>query len=451
MHGGHHQGMAQSRIWLVASTLLLVGMSGCTLPEEPTDTTAAPAPPVTLDEASTFRVIYVDVGQGDGTIWLTPDGQAVVYDCGPAASDADDNPMVRALRDLGFSAGDSLHALVASHGHLDHIGGCEEVFSEYQIQHVYETWYEGDDRPKSYQRFQDQILAEVAAGATLHVVDSPHAPTGASMVAAGDVIDFGGVSAEVLWPLDQADDWDNIAEHSFVLRASHGSVDFCFQGDIEDDQEQDLVPRFGDRDCNIYLVGHHGSRHASSTNWLAAMAPELAVASVGKNSYGHPHPDATGRLQVAGVPLLTTQLNGTITVTSTGAGFQVATERTGEAPPASDEQPPAAGDAWILGVNADPPGTDNDNLAEEYVRITNPTDAAVDMSGWSLLDEVDTTYNFPDGFTLAAGAEVLVRTGTGTDSATDLYWGRGSAVWNNSGDVAILYDDHGGIVAQFSY
>ena len=58
------------------------------------------------------------------------------------------------------------------------------------------------------------------------------------------------------------------------------------------------------------------------------------------------------------------------------------------------------------------------------------------------------TYTFK-GFTLDAGSSVKVHTGAGNDSMTDLYWGRSTPVWNNNGDLAILRNAAGDVVAQY--
>jgi len=99
-------------------------------------------------------------------------------------------------------------------------------------------------------------------------------------------------------------------------------------------------------------------------------------------------------------------------------------------------------------VEYDPPGSD---VEGEYVRITNTGLADVDMSGWQLKDEKDHAYTFPPGFVLKAGASVRVHTGSGEDNSTDLYWGRGRAVWNNDGDTAYLYDASGKLVDRCSW
>jgi endonuclease YncB( thermonuclease family) len=82
-----------------------------------------------------------------------------------------------------------------------------------------------------------------------------------------------------------------------------------------------------------------------------------------------------------------------------------------------------------------------DTLNDEYVDLTNDGSTLLELSGWTLEDEAGYTYAFPDSFTLGAVDTVRVHTGDGTDTATDLYWGRGTGVWNDDGDTAYVYDE----------
>ena len=102
-------------------------------------------------------------------------------------------------------------------------------------------------------------------------------------------------------------------------------------------------------------------------------------------------------------------------------------------------------------IHEDASGNDGDNLNDEYVVFENGGSAAVDMTGWSVEDAAAHTYTFPDGFSLGAGSQVTLHTGSGSDTATDLYWGRGSPVWNNDGDTVSLYDNAATLVAERSY
>ena len=94
---------------------------------------------------------------------------------------------------------------------------------------------------------------------------------------------------------------------------------------------------------------------------------------------------------------------------------------------------------------------DGATLNDEYVEFNNVSGDSVDMTGWRVEDGVGTTYSFPSGFSLADASTVRLHTGSGTDSATDLYWGRGSSVWNNGGDTAFLYDAASNLVQTHEY
>ncbi len=102
-------------------------------------------------------------------------------------------------------------------------------------------------------------------------------------------------------------------------------------------------------------------------------------------------------------------------------------------------------------VHADAAGDEYDNLNDEYVVFENPESSAIDLTGYAVEDEVGKHYDFPSGFSLGGGETVTLHTGSGTDTQTDLYWGYGSPVWNNSGDTVYVFDDTGTEVLAYSY
>jgi beta-glucosidase len=106
----------------------------------------------------------------------------------------------------------------------------------------------------------------------------------------------------------------------------------------------------------------------------------------------------------------------------------------------------------IRDVVYDPPGADIDN---EYVLLANVGTTEADLTGWRLRDAVAPpraphTFVFPR-FVLAAGAQARVHTGIGVNDADDLFWRRRWAVWNNTGDTAILTDRGGHEVDRFTW
>lgn len=311
--------------------LACVLLAGCTLPLPGESPTYRPPPAPHAASGEPLRVHFVDVGQGDGVIWELPGGGLVVYDCGDVVSADEENAMVRYLRDvLRVAPGGEIQALVASHGHRDHIGGCDEVLREFRFLHVYEAWYDGEDRPRSYRIFQDELREEHAI---LHVLAETGSLAGESVFGAGDAVELpagaaaAGVDARFFWPRAPPDGpWDAIAESSLGVRLAYGDTAYCFQGDIETAQENALAMR-PELQCDVYLVGHHGSRYASAATWLATMQPKVAVASFGPNSYGHPASEALCRIQRADAQVYATHRLGDIVVETDGANLTVTPDR----------------------------------------------------------------------------------------------------------------------------
>jgi competence protein ComEC len=101
-------------------------------------------------------------------------------------------------------------------------------------------------------------------------------------------------------------------EESIVLLVEYAGCRLVFMGDAGEPVERRLANRVGDID--LLKVGHHGSRTASTTAWLAELQPETAVISVARrNRYGHPAPQTLERLAAAGARVLRTDQSGTLT------------------------------------------------------------------------------------------------------------------------------------------
>lgn len=114
---------------------------------------------------------------------------------------------------------------------------------------------------------------------------------------------------------------------------------------------------------------------------------------------------------------------------------------------------PESGDGklTVRNVHEDAAGNDHENLNDEYIEFENVGDQALDLTGWSVEDEAEHTYYFPDGFALESDAVVSLRTGSGSDTDTDLYWGSDRAIWNNDGDTIIVKDENGTVAIEREY
>ncbi|MFE4454089.1 lamin tail domain-containing protein [Streptomyces sp. NPDC056796] len=104
-------------------------------------------------------------------------------------------------------------------------------------------------------------------------------------------------------------------------------------------------------------------------------------------------------------------------------------------------------------IQYDSPGKDtrtNTSLNAEYVDIHNNGRSKLQLKGYKLKDDTGYTYTFP-GFTIGAGKTVRVHTGKGRNTASHVYWNRGSYVWNNTGDKARLIKPGGALLHSCSW
>jgi hypothetical protein len=84
-------------------------------------------------------------------------------------------------------------------------------------------------------------------------------------------------------------------------------------------------------------------------------------------------------------------------------------------------------------------GDANAQVNAEYVVVKNTASRAKNVRGWFMREKkLKRTFTFP-GFTLCGGCSVKIHSGHGTNTATDLYWGRSAGAWVDSGDTAILH------------
>ena len=110
---------------------------------------------------------------------------------------------------------------------------------------------------------------------------------------------------------------------------AYGDIDFLFTGDAEQEAESHMMMLSSVRlpEVEILKVGHHGSRTASSADFLAVASPEVAIYMAGvDNRYGHPHTETITALNQIGAQIYGTDISGIIIATTDGHTYSV-TER----------------------------------------------------------------------------------------------------------------------------
>ncbi|HEY3956032.1 MAG TPA: lamin tail domain-containing protein [Streptosporangiaceae bacterium] len=141
-----------------------------------------------------------------------------------------------------------------------------------------------------------------------------------------------------------------------------------------------------------------------------------------------------------------------------GAAMSIGTlAMSGSPAQASSAQPSsalAASPIRLYKIYYNSPGPDrggNASLNAEYVELHNTAGSAINLTDWVLHDGGQRhTYTFPT-FTLKAHGYVLIHTGRGGTTPSQLYWGQSWYVWNNDGDTATLKDRHNDVIGRCSY
>lgn len=294
-----------------------------------------------------LKVRMLDVGpvNGDAILITSPSGTTVLIDAGDTTRG---KAVVDALKRNNIQ---QLDYFIATHPHPDHIGGSAEVFKAFKVLNVIDNGQEPSvpaeksvespsrkaaakkpppaKKPPSVRKFFDDYKAAVSGSGAQYATARP-----------GAKYDLGGgalltilAPSEPFFTKDQMRTGGNEPNaNSIVLRLDYGSFSMLLAGDAEEQTEHRLMTKEVDLQTRVLKVGHHGSKYASSEDFLQRVKPEFAIVSCGAwNRYGHPAQSVLDRLRAANVKLYRTDLHGEITITSRGGANDINVQAAKEA------------------------------------------------------------------------------------------------------------------------
>ncbi|MBP1737584.1 MAG: internalization-related competence protein ComEC/Rec2 [Oscillospiraceae bacterium] len=236
-----------------------------------------------------LTVSVLDVGQGE-SIALLSGGNTALVDCGGnGLTDAGD-VAANYIQNLGTS---TLNVLILTHFHTDHANGVEELFQRLTVENVILPQTEEDSDLK------EDILALCGEEGTTITYLSENM-----------TLPFGDSTLTLYAPLGTGE----TNEEGLSILCTSGDYDVLMTGDMGSDVEARLIKYDHLPDIELLVAGHHGSRYSTSDALLDAVKPEVAVISVGYNSYGHPSEETLARLESRGIAIYRTDLMGTVTI-----------------------------------------------------------------------------------------------------------------------------------------
>jgi competence protein ComEC len=268
--------------------------------------------PAFIHERHGLIITHLDVGQADAAVIRTPNDHIILIDtggelerAGPTsnAERAGARIVLGYLRRVGIQR---IDLMILTHPHGDHVGGAAPIMEAMPVGMIFD----------SGQAYSGRAYRDAMAAARSHGVPVVLARRGMRW-SSGD-----GVMLDVLAPSMPflADTGDDVNENSVVAMLRYGSFSELFMGDAGEASETRLLAGGRDLQADAVKVGHHGSRYASTSAFVAAVDPRIAIVSVGRhNTFGHPAPATIEAWSARGADVVRTDQCGAISVVNGSA------------------------------------------------------------------------------------------------------------------------------------
>lgn len=258
-----------------------------------------------------LQVYYFDVGQATATMIVLPNDVTMVIDTGSSDSEKDFMESVNLV--LEQNNLETVDYLILTHSDEDHVGGAVALLEKYQIYNVI--------RPKILSVSSSEVEGEsykvVATQVYEDVITAVYNEPYCQVTFMEDEAMFAGQDTYIRFFACQKDSYSETNDYSPFINIVYKNNSFLFTGDASEDREKELIEYANENDIDVsvdfLLVGHHGSKYSTSSEFLALTNPKFAFISAGDNL--HPSYDVIKRLQENGVKeIYCTKTDGMIAV-----------------------------------------------------------------------------------------------------------------------------------------
>ena len=239
---------------------------------------------------SDLHIVACDVGQGDA-ILIQKSRTQILIDSGSG------NKVLDCLgRHMPFWDR-QIELAISTHIDKDHSGGFPDVFNRYKIV----NFLTNDLNNPMYSTQNSQVLEKVVGGSGTKVIYPD----------VGMVIRVGMIYLDILHPSEDFVS-NKTNDYSIVTLLRYNKFKAIFTGDLELNISEDLFERDKIEPVDYIKISHHGSKNGTSEKLVQILKPNVAIISVGKNSYGHPNEEVLNLLKKYNIKILRTDEIGDI-------------------------------------------------------------------------------------------------------------------------------------------
>ena len=245
-----------------------------------------------------LRIFFIDVGQGDSTLIITPDKKTVLIDGGGSDSfDVGEKVLLPYLLDRRIL---KIDYVLISHFDTDHCGGILTIMEKVKVKNIIIS--EQAEHSENYERFKKLMIHK-----KIRLIE----------VKKGDKIKIGRYSEfKILFPTSRLLSENPLNNNSIVTQFNYNNFKMLFTGDIEKLAEQQILKtEKAEIRADILKVAHHGSKTSSIPEFIKAVRPRIALIGVGKNNtFGHPNQQTIKNLENIKCRIYRTDLQGEIII-----------------------------------------------------------------------------------------------------------------------------------------
>ena len=245
-----------------------------------------------------LKIYFIDVGQGESTLIITPTNKKILIDSGGSETgnfDVGKNTLVPYLLDREII---SLDYICISHFDSDHCAGFKYLLNNIKVKNIILS-----KQYESTNNFEEIIC--IAIQKNINIIK----------VEAGNIFNIDKyVSFKIFSPGKILT--DDINDNSIVMKLEYNNFSCLFTGDISKQIEQNLVKKYGEElKSTVLKVAHHGSKTSSDEEFIRIVRPKISLIGVGKNNkFGHPNEEAIIILESINSSIYRTDLNGEISL-----------------------------------------------------------------------------------------------------------------------------------------